>query len=499
MAPLAEIAATGERSSAAAARMLGELDPLAPGDGVAATGARRAYWLTVLMGSGTLAPWNAWLLTYRFFDTVFGHERDVQYVFTACYYTPAALVVLLMLRPSRLQGRISTRARIVFAFSFNVVLLLLVPVFVVLGTFSWDPRGGTPNDAWAPMVAVVTLSGLSTGMLYASLFSYITVLPQQYTQACMSGLAASGAGMAVVRMMVKMMFGHDSDANHDVDVNEYQHAEVVAFFIMAAAISLGCIVAFALLRNSDVVKHYDTRRTAGRSARHSLQTHIIKSTDSTSGWGASSSTSFGRTSMVANGSASDKVILTSIKSYAFAVLWNFAVTTLIFPGLVTAQFRSGEQKGFINPSWYELSLIAMFLLQDFAGRQVPAIGPRMTVGQNAVVGLVLLRTLFIPLYAAVAYNSLDLPSSLHGLAEFSIMALFAFTHGYCSTVCMMGAPAAAGGSSSSDEAERQRAATIMTALTIVGIVVGALLAFLWLLFPFADSGSMANGDLGVEW
>ena len=41
----------------AVAIMLGELDPLAPGDGVAAAGARRAYWLTVLLGSGTLAPW----------------------------------------------------------------------------------------------------------------------------------------------------------------------------------------------------------------------------------------------------------------------------------------------------------------------------------------------------------------------------------------------------------------------------------------------------------
>ena len=30
--------------------MLGEIDPLAPGDGIAAAGARRAYWLTVLMG-----------------------------------------------------------------------------------------------------------------------------------------------------------------------------------------------------------------------------------------------------------------------------------------------------------------------------------------------------------------------------------------------------------------------------------------------------------------
>jgi hypothetical protein len=478
--------------------MLGELDPLAPGDGVAAAGARRAYWLTVLLGSGTLAPWNAWLLAYRYFDTVFGQERDVQYVFTACYYAPTALVILLMLRPSRLMGRLSTRARIVIAYSVNVVLLLLVPLFVAMGTFSWDARGGTPDDAWAPMIVVVTLSGLTTGILYASLFSYITMLPQHYTQACMSGLAVSGAGLAVVRILAKLISGGDDGARHSEDTepeaSRAQHAEVIAFFTLAAAVSVACIVAFSLLRRSDVVKHYDSRRTAGRSARHSLQAHIMaEAADGASAWGTSSGTlSFGRTSMSLNASAtSDRVILTAIKSYAFAVLWNFSVTTVIFPGLVTAQFHSGERKGFIASGWYEVTLIATFLLLDFGGRQLPALGPRMMVGQRALVAIVLLRTLFIPLYAAVAYSSPASPSFLHGLCEFSVMALFAFSHGYCSTVCMMGAPAAAG--STSDEPERQRAATIMTALTNVGIVIGALLAFLWLLVPFEETaGSLAS-------
>ena len=474
--------------------MLGELDPLAPGDGVAAAGARRAYWLTVLMGSGTLAPWNAWLLAYRYFDTVFGQARDVQYVFTACYYTPAALVVLLMLRPSQVMRRLSTRARIVFAYSVNVVLLMMVPLFVVLGTFSWDPRGGTPNDAWVPMIVVVTLSGLTTGILYASLFSYITMLPQHYTQGCMSGLAASGAGLAVLKILAMLIFGGESgtsqDHENDAEASLAQHAEVVVFFVLAAATSLACIFAFGLLRNSDVVKHYDTRRAAGRGARHSLQAHILaEAADGGSAWGtAAGRTSFGRNSTVMNNAAiSDRLILASIKTYAFAVLWNFAVTTVIFPGLATAQFHTGERKGFINPSWYEVTLIATFLLLDFAGRQVPALGPRATVSRSTIVGCVLLRTLFIPLYAAVAYSSPDASAFLHGFCEFSVMALFAFTHGYCSTVCMMGAPAAAGSSSSSDEPERQRAATIMTALTNVGIVVGALLAFLWLLFPFQTS------------
>ena len=62
--------------------MLGDIDPLAPGRGVAQSGGLRAKWLIGLMGAGTLAPWNAWLLAYGYFDTVFGEHYNIAYVFT---------------------------------------------------------------------------------------------------------------------------------------------------------------------------------------------------------------------------------------------------------------------------------------------------------------------------------------------------------------------------------------------------------------------------------
>ena len=47
----------------------------------------------------------------------------------------------------------------------DALLMLVVPVFASAGTFDWDPRGGTPDDAWNPMLAVISLSGLCTGVL----------------------------------------------------------------------------------------------------------------------------------------------------------------------------------------------------------------------------------------------------------------------------------------------------------------------------------------------
>jgi len=161
--------------------MLGDIDPLAPGRGVAQSGGVRAKWLIGLMGAGTLAPWNAWLLAYGYFDTVFGEHYNIAYVFTVCYFAPTALTILLMLRRTPLS-RISVRARIVFAYITNTLLLLVPVVLVLLGTFDPEPRGGTPPDAFPWMVVVIVLSGMTTGILYGSLFSYITILPPSYTQ-----------------------------------------------------------------------------------------------------------------------------------------------------------------------------------------------------------------------------------------------------------------------------------------------------------------------------
>eukprot|EP01052_Picozoa_sp_SAG31_P010107 SAG31_NODE_544_length_14245_cov_68.376644_7_plen_105_part_00 len=68
------------------------------------------------------------------------------------------------------------------AFGIDALLMMVVPTFVHFGTFDWDPRGGTPDDAWAPMLVVIILSGLTTGVLFGSLFAYVGPLPAMYTR-----------------------------------------------------------------------------------------------------------------------------------------------------------------------------------------------------------------------------------------------------------------------------------------------------------------------------
>ena len=143
----------------------------------------------------------------------------MSYHFTAFFYLPAALAVLLML--TRAGHRVSIRARIVIALSLNVLVMFVVPIFVRFGTFSYVARGGTPADAWVwtSMLLAIVLSGLTTGILYGSMFSFISVLPPRYTQACMLGLALSGVLLSCAWVAVKgtcSLFG--------LKLDERQHA-----------------------------------------------------------------------------------------------------------------------------------------------------------------------------------------------------------------------------------------------------------------------------------
>ena len=91
-----------------------DFDPLAPAATVYDSGrTNTAYWCCVVLGSGVVFPWNSWILAYRYFDVVFGADRYVEYSFTLCYYLPAVLAILAMLRSGE---RVSIRARIQVAF-----------------------------------------------------------------------------------------------------------------------------------------------------------------------------------------------------------------------------------------------------------------------------------------------------------------------------------------------------------------------------------------------
>jgi hypothetical protein len=85
------------------------------------------------------------------------------------------------------------------------------------------------------------------GTLYGSLFGYVGNLPAAYTQALMVGIGASGVAVAAVWILLKA-----AGAAVAASAAASQDAQVVAFFLLAALVSLGSVAAFLLLRKSKV-------------------------------------------------------------------------------------------------------------------------------------------------------------------------------------------------------------------------------------------------------
>ena len=320
-------------------RSLADLDPLAPGtegnlgsnEGKSRTS---VFWFVLVLGAGLMAPWNSWVLAYRYFDMVFncheGMEKNaeceedsyhlVQYHFTTAFYVPTGLAVLLML--TRRGERVSIRARVVFALVLNVAVLLVVPAFVLAGTFSYIPRGGTPADSWVwyAMLGTITLSGINTGVLYGSLFSYITVLPARYTQACMAGVAMSGAVLDLTWVVIKLISGLLKIDNLEAK----QHAQVISFFCISAGLSMACIPVFIKLRRSPLVAYFKEQQDKVKRTRPRLSQHMSADTGGTAGieggWDSGASINQGRFALGAM--ADDRVIFAGIKPYALSVMWN---------------------------------------------------------------------------------------------------------------------------------------------------------------------------------
>lgn len=74
---------------------LGSFDPMAPGtEGRRGEeGTTSVYWFILVLGTGIMAPWNSWVLAYRYFDMVFNCQTNEEV--GATLQTPTACPVTL--------------------------------------------------------------------------------------------------------------------------------------------------------------------------------------------------------------------------------------------------------------------------------------------------------------------------------------------------------------------------------------------------------------------
>jgi equilibrative nucleoside transporter 1/2/3 len=156
---------------------------------------------------------------------------------------------------------------------------------------------------------------------------------------------------------------------------------------------------------------------------------------------------------------------------AYSVAAIYAVTLSIFPGFLAEDVSSAALG-----DWYPVVLIATFDLADVVGKMAPGWFPHLAVRltPTRLVGLSTARLLFIPAFLMVTKHG---PAALSRPEAPCVVLTLALglTNGWYSSVAMMQGPKMVAAH------EAETCGTVMVFFLLIGLAVGALCGWLWLL------------------
>ena len=151
------------------------------------------------------------------------------------------------------------------------------------------------------------------------------------------------------------------------------------------------------------------------------------------------------------------------------MLWVFIVTFVIFPGAFydsSFDMLSSISDKDDRNSWYQIINLILFNVFDTIGRFM---GGKFHLSGNTVIGLSVLRSVFIATTILIAYKAS--PAFIFQEDWFKIlnMALFALSNGYVSTQCAIKAP------SYVKEDQRESIGIFVGLFIALGIVSGSIM------------------------
>ncbi|KAF6258945.1 nucleoside transporter-domain-containing protein [Scenedesmus sp. NREL 46B-D3] len=337
-----------------------------------------AYACYFLLGSGILAPWNAFITAADYFEAVFP-GRHMDRLFTVAYLPVCLLMLGLLIKFNSLPGR----PRILFSFAGFVLIMLAVPLIDLSFV---GQEGSGPDSALTVVLLAVVLVGVLDGLSQGAIFADAAALPPQYTHAVVGGTASSGVIICLLRIATKAALP---------PTRAGLRKSTAIYFSISGGITLCCFaVYYAVLPRLGVVRYH----------KRALQL-----------------------------------------------------------GVLSEDIQSADLG-----SWYPILLITAFNISDLVGKNIPFCG--LTPSPRTLLACSLLRVVFVPAF---------LLAGRHAGGVASLMALLTvslgFSNGLLTALLMTLAPA------SVECGEEGLVESIMVFSLVLGLTLGALAGWLWLL------------------
>lgn len=291
---------------------------------------------------------------------------------------------------------------------------------------------------------IVFCTSIATSLSQNGVLAFVNNFQPIYIQAVMTGQGLAGVLPAVAQIVSVLIVPPKRDAEGQI-VPEASPKSAFIYFTTAVCVSALTYLAFRALLN-----------------RHS-ELAVFQPTD------ADEDELVGKTTVPL------WTLLVKLKYYAFSVFFIFTVT-MVFPVftqyIVSVRTSKGEQLPRLwEPDIFIPFAFLLWNFGDFAGRAVCANPFFQIKSATPLVGLALLRLLFIPLYYAC--NIKNQGALFDSDAVYWLIQLaFGFTNGWLSSNTMMFAPQAV------DEELREATGGFMGVCLVSGLTAGSLLSFL---------------------
>ncbi|XP_051504692.1 equilibrative nucleoside transporter 3-like [Myxocyprinus asiaticus] len=374
------------------------------------------YIIFFLMGIGSLLPWNFfitakhyWLYKLSNNSSPAGHEEphnDLSDYFES-YLAIASTIpsVVCLIINYLLVNRLSSQVRILF--SLFVILLVFVVTTVLVKV---DVSGFRIQFFEGTLASVSLVSGASN-IFCGSVFGISGHFPMRISQALISGQAMGGTLSAVASIV-------DLAAASDVSNS------ALFYFLTADVFTLLCIFMYLLLPRLAYSRYY-------------LEVASIP---------CSGSNSHNSSSDPTNASVPPLMpILKKTWVLGLCVFYVFFISIMIFPAVSSGIQSVNKDSGNPLTSTYFVPVTSFLLynVADFCGRQVTAWLQVPGPTSRKLPLLVLLRTVFVPLFMLCNYQPryhLHNVPFAHDLFPVVFICLLGISNGYLGTLPMIYGP-----------------------------------------------------------
>mmetsp|Transcript_4930 Transcript_4930/g.19726 ORF Transcript_4930/g.19726 Transcript_4930/m.19726 type:complete len:503 (-) Transcript_4930:146-1654(-) len=480
-----------------------------------------AWCLFVLLGVGSLFPWNAFITAGAYFEQRFCGTDTVNVFENVFSVTNSGSQLIGLGAALKYSHLVPLRQRILFP------LLLYCGIFVITAglVFASD----ISSDAILSITVLSIFITALCGALYTGgVFGLAACFPPDYTQGAMVGQGVAGLVVAFAAIVSIAAAEDDTECNDDDDDCDDFSVDYSAFayFFVSIVVMLICIGGYYVLEALPITRYYalqaiadpeqrDRTETASKAVRTDAVASLLDNHDDqpvvekafpdgsieqsalTKSGGADSKEDQSASNGTGTGTSLEKPALSAvtedaeiwkvlylIRYPAFAVWFTFTVTLSVFPSITehieSTEYCEAGSSRFQNQLFIPFAFL-LFNLFDFIGRSLPGYAIFTKMSPRMLCYVTTARIVFIPIFLLCNVEDTQLVVAFDDdSAPIIFMILFALTNGWFASLAMVQGPTLV------PHESQELAGTAMVFFLTLGLFTGAIMSFFWF---FVATGS----------